>query len=172
WYPFKKTEHLLALMLLGLMSNLLSCLQYDVLRAIVVVASVELPAWSVLRGVREGLRNRLKIDVVENTSALGNPCFGLSIQETEFANPKFYPHLQFIPEYKPGTVINRFSQSRKWHEGFSRDLWVQDMFAKCIRFHTVAQNQNKTHQLEEPNFDSEHLEDIDINEFRVEYTNL
>ncbi|KAH9808211.1 hypothetical protein DFH28DRAFT_936355 [Melampsora americana] len=46
------------------------------------------------------------------------------------------PHFQFIPEYQPGTGINRFSQSRKWHEGSSRDLWVQ-MVGKFDDSHKV-----------------------------------
>ncbi|KAH9820476.1 hypothetical protein DFH28DRAFT_1217996 [Melampsora americana] len=211
WYPFKKKEHLVALLLLGSTRNLLSRLQYDILRGILEVTSVKLPAWSVLRGVRQELKQLLKINVIEKTSALGSPCFGLSIQETisqELANPHVCPHIQFIPEYEPGAIINRLSQARKWRDGFSRDLRVPmvqssfghfyvyepvqlesrnilvpiyfyktttSTFAKCLRLEVRPINHSTLFRLEiaaEPDFDSETLEDINVNQFRVEFPKL
>ncbi|KAH9807622.1 hypothetical protein DFH28DRAFT_914221, partial [Melampsora americana] len=46
------------------------------------------------------------------------------------ANPVVSEHLVFVPEYDPKTPTDRFSQSKKWREGFSRTHRVQMVTSK------------------------------------------
>ncbi|KAH9813910.1 hypothetical protein DFH28DRAFT_1169954, partial [Melampsora americana] len=132
WYPFKK-EQFIALLLLGLGRNLLSQRQYERMGRLNRTFNVTLPSYKTLGRLQSGMCTRLGLHVAEWQSALSNTCYGLSIREIvaqELANPVVSEHLVFVPEYDPKTPTDRFSQSKKWREGFSRTHRVQMVTSK------------------------------------------
>ncbi|KAH9819141.1 hypothetical protein DFH28DRAFT_1148262 [Melampsora americana] len=95
--------------------------------------NVTLPSYKTLGRLQSGMCTRLGLHVAEWQSALSNACYGLSIREIvaqELANPVVSDHLVFVPEYDPNTPTDRFSQSKKWREGFSRTHRVQMVTSK------------------------------------------
>ncbi|KAG0148750.1 hypothetical protein CROQUDRAFT_692746, partial [Cronartium quercuum f. sp. fusiforme G11] len=77
-------------------------------------------------------KERLGLNLEKSESALGNPCYSLSMvlimtigMMKELSNPHTAPHLVFIPECDKDVVINRFSQSKKWRECLPRQLRSQ-----------------------------------------------
>ncbi|KAH9820635.1 hypothetical protein DFH28DRAFT_1218091 [Melampsora americana] len=132
WYPFRK-EQMIALLLLGSGRNLLSQRQYERMCLLNRKFNVVLPAYKTLGRLRSSMCRRLGLNVVEWESALANPCYGLSIREIvaqELANPVVAEHLVFAPEYEPEMPTTRFSQSKKWREGFPRTHRVQMVVSK------------------------------------------
>ncbi|KAH9809240.1 hypothetical protein DFH28DRAFT_934282 [Melampsora americana] len=127
-YPFKK-EEIFALLLLGSGQHLLSQRQFEHIRHLLrVVLKVIIPSYKTLGRLRSSMCTRLGLNVLDWESSLKNPCHGLSIKEIvsqELANPVVAEHLVFVPEYDPKTPTDRFSQSKKWREGFSRTQRVQ-----------------------------------------------
>ncbi|KAH9808583.1 hypothetical protein DFH28DRAFT_1197768 [Melampsora americana] len=92
WYPFKKKENLIGMLLLGTTRHVMSREQYNKIRDILTICHVNLPVWATLQAITLNL-----------------------------ANPHVRPHLITIPELATNTPINRLSQSKKWREGFKRE---------------------------------------------------
>ncbi|EGG11535.1 uncharacterized protein MELLADRAFT_91108 [Melampsora larici-populina 98AG31] len=59
WYPFKKKEHLVALLIIGSTRSLLSRSQYHQIRSILHICRVQLPDWGVLRALSTRLKKQL-----------------------------------------------------------------------------------------------------------------
>ncbi|KAH9810013.1 hypothetical protein DFH28DRAFT_1132572 [Melampsora americana] len=129
WYPFKKKEHIVALLIIGSTRSILSRSQYHRIRSILHICNVRLPEWAVLRALSNRLKRNLGLEVSERRSALGTPLFGLKVQtiiSNELANPLISPHLVCLPQLpKKDEPINRFAQSQKWREGFPTPQRVQ-----------------------------------------------
>ncbi|EGG11187.1 uncharacterized protein MELLADRAFT_92350 [Melampsora larici-populina 98AG31] len=80
WYPFKKVEHVVALLMIGSTRNLLSRTQYQHIRSILRVLDINLPEWGTLRALVKQMKKNLGLNIQERTSPCGNPLFGLDIK--------------------------------------------------------------------------------------------
>ncbi|KAH9824720.1 hypothetical protein DFH28DRAFT_877861 [Melampsora americana] len=91
WFPFKKKEHLVALLIIGSTRGLLSRSQYQRIRSIIRICGVKLPDWGVLRALTFRMKHRLGLELSEQTSLAGNPLFGLKIKTiiTSVSQPVF-----------------------------------------------------------------------------------
>ncbi|KAH9815113.1 hypothetical protein DFH28DRAFT_1221255 [Melampsora americana] len=133
WFPFKKKEHLVALLIIGSTRGLLSRSQYQ--------------------------RIRLGLELSERTSLAGNPLFGLKIKTiitSEMANPMVRPHLVTVPELTTDGPINRLSQCQKWREGYSPELRLQMVSCKNIHYYIYEPVQLLAEQLWVPVFFFQH----------------
>ncbi|KAH9812511.1 hypothetical protein DFH28DRAFT_1129815 [Melampsora americana] len=155
WYPFKKKEHVLALLMIGNTRSILSRAQYQRIRAILrIIFHVKLPEWGVLRAVSTRMKERVGMSLSERKSPWGTPLFGLNIQtiiSNELANPMVSPHLVFVPELSEGP-INRLAQCRKWREEYSPELRVQMIVSNQKHFYIYEPVQLWTKQLVVPIF--------------------
>ncbi|KAH9810567.1 hypothetical protein DFH28DRAFT_1131965 [Melampsora americana] len=177
WYPFKKKEHIVALLIIGSTRSILSRSQYHHIRSIIHICNVRLPEWGALRALSKRLKKNLGLDVSERTSARQTPLFGLKVQtiiSNELANPFVSPELVCLPELPFKEAIDRFSQSQKWREGFSKDLRVPMQrgrpLAKCLPAKLVPDPTSQSDQSlvfipSEPKFDSDDLNTIDLKDF-------
>ncbi|KAH9821041.1 hypothetical protein DFH28DRAFT_1079160 [Melampsora americana] len=80
WYPFKKKEHVVALLMTSSNRSLLSRTQYHFIRSILRICDVILPEWGTLRELVKKLKHKLGLEIHERTSPCGNPLFGLDIK--------------------------------------------------------------------------------------------
>lgn len=69
------------MLLAGTTRSLLSRQQYEKVRNVMRLCEVDLPEWGSMRDMRERLKKRLGINVIESKSPLDNPCYGLSVRE-------------------------------------------------------------------------------------------
>ncbi|KAH9823042.1 hypothetical protein DFH28DRAFT_881080 [Melampsora americana] len=155
WFPFTKKEHIVALLMIGSTRSLLSCLQYQRICLILRICDVQLPAWGSLRELRNRLKRRMGLAIAARDSPTGNPLFGLKVQtiiQSELANPRVSPHLEFTPNLPVNTLVTRLSQSEKWQEGFSKELRVQMVVHKGDHFYIYKPVQVTTGQLVVPVF--------------------
>ncbi|KAH9814463.1 hypothetical protein DFH28DRAFT_1168556 [Melampsora americana] len=126
WYPFRKKEHLVALLIIGM----------------------ELPEWRSLRDLTNRLKHQMGLDISARVSPTGNPVFGLK----ELANPIVCQQLEFMPELPVNTPTNRLSQSKKWQELYPPHLRVQMVVSKNVHFYIYEPIQVVTGQLVVPLF--------------------
>ncbi|KAH9807224.1 hypothetical protein DFH28DRAFT_1115281 [Melampsora americana] len=155
WYPFKKKEHVLALLMIGNTQSILLRAQYQRIRAILrMIFNVKLPEWGVLRAVSTRMKEQLGMTLSERKSPWGTPIFGLNIKtiiRNELANPIVSPHIVFLPEISEGP-INRLPRCRKWREEYSPDLLVQMIVLNQTHFYIYEPVQLWTKQLVVPIF--------------------
>lgn len=133
WFPFKKKEHVAALLMIESTWNLISRSQYQRLRSIFRICDVWLPDWGALRALKKNLKERLGLSIFERNSPSGTPLFGLNIQDIikqDLSNPFVSPHLTCLPEQNIGSPIKSLSQSNKWLKGYDKDLRVQMVQSK------------------------------------------
>lgn len=155
WYPFKKKEHIAALLIIGSTRSLLSRLQYQRIRSILRICDVNLPEWGTLRALSNRLKRKIDLVVSARVSPTGKPLFGLKVQtivQSELANPLVSPHMVFMPELPDQSPINRLSQSQKWREEFPPHLRVQMVVSKCIHYYIYEPVQVLSGQLVIPMF--------------------
>ncbi|KAH9810625.1 hypothetical protein DFH28DRAFT_1132026 [Melampsora americana] len=121
WYPFKRKEHVVALLIIGSTRSILSRLQYHRIRSILRICDVDLPKWGAIRSLSKKLKSNFGLEVSDRISPHGHPLFGLKVQTIISI-----PHLVCLPELAThNEPVNRFSQSKKWREDFSKELRVQ-----------------------------------------------
>ncbi|KAH9810780.1 hypothetical protein DFH28DRAFT_1131520 [Melampsora americana] len=133
WFPFKKKEHVVALLMIGSTQDLISRSQYQRLQSILRICDFWLPDWGALRALKKKLKERLGLSIFERNSPSGTPLFGLNIQDIikqDLANPFVSPHLTCLPEQNIGFPIKSLSQSNKWLKGYDKDLRVQMVQSK------------------------------------------
>ncbi|KAH9807661.1 hypothetical protein DFH28DRAFT_1138529 [Melampsora americana] len=156
WYPFKRKEQVVALLIIGNNRSIISRSQYDRIRLIIRICYVNLPAWKTLRELSNRLKTRMGINLIERLSPSGIPLFGLDVKnilKNELANPLVSPHLVFLPELPTNEAINRLSQSKKWREDYSAISRVQMVVsAKKKHIYIYEPVQLQTHQLVVPIF--------------------
>ncbi|KAH9808336.1 hypothetical protein DFH28DRAFT_1196635 [Melampsora americana] len=80
WYPFKKKEHVVALLMTSSNRSLLSRTQYHFIWSILRICDVILPEWGTLRELVKKLKHKLGLEIRGGTSPCGNPLFGLDIK--------------------------------------------------------------------------------------------
>ncbi|KAH9810453.1 hypothetical protein DFH28DRAFT_1132268 [Melampsora americana] len=131
WYPFKKKEHVVALLIIGSTRSILSQSQYHRIRAILQICDVRLPEWGALRALSKKLKDNFGLTVSERHSPGGKPLFGLEIQTI---------------------VRNELSNPQKWREGFSKDLRVQMIVSHRKHFYIYEPVQLVSTQLVVPVF--------------------
>ncbi|KAH9819446.1 hypothetical protein DFH28DRAFT_924804 [Melampsora americana] len=194
WYPFKKKEYLVAILIIGSTRSLLSRGLYEKIRDILTICAVCLPTWKTLQSLRKSLKESMGLTVTNTRSVLGTPCFTLPIKEgimLNLANPTIRPHLITIPELSTNAPINRLSQSKKWREGIKKELRTpmietrhghfyiykpvqllssngDNLLSKCLTTNiypnTVTQGLDICIYAE-PEFSSEDLTTINVNDF-------
>ncbi|KAH9807092.1 hypothetical protein DFH28DRAFT_1153434 [Melampsora americana] len=155
WYPFKRKEHVVALLMIGSNRNLLSRMQYQRIRSILRIMAVNLPEWGTLRALVKRMKKTLGLMIRERKSPLGNPLFGLDVKiiiSNELANPLVSPHLVFVPERTLEGPTNRLSQCKKWREDYSPELRVQMIVSNDIHYYIYEPVQLQTQQLVVPIF--------------------
>ncbi|KAH9812611.1 hypothetical protein DFH28DRAFT_1177059 [Melampsora americana] len=122
-------KHAAALMMMGTGRNLMSTAEYNRIRSIIkLVLKVDLPDLGHIKKIRNELKARLGLQILERTSPLGNPCFTISVCDVisqELGNPQVAPHIEFLPENDDGVTVDRYSQSKKWRECLSRNVRPQ-----------------------------------------------
>ncbi|KAH9809978.1 hypothetical protein DFH28DRAFT_1185950 [Melampsora americana] len=104
---------------------------------------------------RKEMKENFGLHVSERTSPHGQPLFGLKVQTivgNEFANPLVRPHLICLPELPQNEPVNRFSQSQKWREGFSKDLRVPMVVHRGRHWFIYEPVRSMTHNLVVPLF--------------------
>ncbi|KAH9816221.1 hypothetical protein DFH28DRAFT_837683, partial [Melampsora americana] len=154
-YPFRKKEHLVALLIIGSTQSLLSCLQYQHIQSILRICKVELPEWRSLQDLTNQLKHQMGLDISAKVSPTGNPVFGLrakTIIKSELANPIVSQQLEFMPELPVNTPTNCLSQSKKWRELYPLHLRVQMVASKNVHFYIYEPIQVVTGQLVVPLF--------------------
>ncbi|KAH9811554.1 hypothetical protein DFH28DRAFT_1178981 [Melampsora americana] len=162
WYPFKKKEHVVALLMIGSNRNLLLRTQYQRIRSLLRVLDVTLPEWGTLRALVKRIKDKLDLKIRERTSPLGNPLFGLDVKtiisnlnklcNQELANPLVSPHMVYVPELAINGPINRLSQCEKWHEDYPPDLCVQMISSNNVHYYIYEPVQLQTQHLVVPVF--------------------
>ncbi|KAH9821027.1 hypothetical protein DFH28DRAFT_923470 [Melampsora americana] len=166
WFPFKKKEHVLALLLMGSARGLLSREQYERCRLVFRLCDVSLPDWGVLRALISRMKERVGLELSERMSPDGKPLFGLKVETIirqvavgltllcvqELANPMISPHIVFLPEEPMESPVTRFSQCQKWREAYAPDLRVQMIATKERHFYIYEPVQLVSQQLVVPMF--------------------
>lgn len=71
----------MALLMLGSNRHKMSRSNYETQRGILKIRDLILPEWEVARQIRERLKLRFGLKVVQRLSPLGNPCFSLRVQD-------------------------------------------------------------------------------------------
>ncbi|KAH9814752.1 hypothetical protein DFH28DRAFT_1127261 [Melampsora americana] len=136
WFPFKKKEHLVALLIIGSTRGLLSQSQYQ--------------------------RIRLGLELSKQTSLEGNPLFGLKIKTiitSEMANPMVRAHLVTVPELTTDGPINRLSQCQKWRKAKCLPAMVEPD-DNDLQYFKVTIPEDR-----DPKFDSNTMTTINCDEF-------
>ncbi|KAH9817521.1 hypothetical protein DFH28DRAFT_1155633 [Melampsora americana] len=128
WFPFKKKEHAVGMLAIGTSRNLLSRSQYNRIRILFRICNVKIPDWSTVRALKNRLKKRVGLSISERISPTGTPLFGLNLQEIikqDFSNPFVSPHIACLPEDNSNSPINSLTGSRKWLEGYKKEIRPQ-----------------------------------------------
>ncbi|KAH9815167.1 hypothetical protein DFH28DRAFT_1107682 [Melampsora americana] len=168
WYPLRKKEHAAALLMMGTGRNLMSTGEYNRIRSIMkLVLKVELPDLGHIKQIGTDLKRLLGLRILERMSPLGNPCFTISVCDVisqELGNPEVAPHIEFLPEKDEGVTVDRYSQSKKWHDSSVR--------AKCLEVVPGCQGTHDFLISEEPAFDCKTFLDIDVQTFATSFLRI
>ncbi|KAH9821169.1 hypothetical protein DFH28DRAFT_853376, partial [Melampsora americana] len=156
WYPFKRKEQLIEVLIIGTNQNILSRAQYQRIQSILHICNVNLPEWGSVRALSCRLKDQSGLKLNKWLSPMSMPLFGLNVKpilQNELANPLVSPHLVFLPELPSNKGTNCLSQCKKWCEDHSPLLRLQMVVAKNKKhIYIYKPVQLQTHQLVVPIF--------------------
>ncbi|KAH9823187.1 hypothetical protein DFH28DRAFT_1078255 [Melampsora americana] len=128
---------------IGTSRNLLSCSQYNRIRILFRICNVKIPDWSTVRALKNRLKKRVGLSISERISMaffihfqnlklhFFPYLFSLSqitlanVNPQDFSNPFVSPHIACLPEDNSNSPINSLTGSRKWLEGYEKEIRPQ-----------------------------------------------